>query len=387
MPKPGKVPLKPGRSLFHWAKRCSAEPDLGGRGGAPLRSISLGELQRHSTLEDGWCAIGGRVYNVTPYLDYHPGGAAIFAQALGDDATDIFAQYHSFVNVRELCGVLELGMLAPESAQTLSVAAPKRALPPPPPAAGVDGWAEGVVAASTVAGLDSVRLTVAAALPGADASAWARGAHLMVALAGKLGDGSAARRPYTPFVLPAGSSAGGPGTPAGHFELLVKRYERGRLSPRLGSLVPGGRLLFRGPLGGSGAGVRATTRSIVMLAGGTGITPMLQLLGPLCAALRPTARVHLLTCSSSREGALLTPELERLAAAHAGWLRVQHACSDEEGGRLSAELLRGLLPRPGSEVQIFVCGPPPFNEAARGLLAQLGHAETAGAAPAVHVFS
>lgn len=392
--KPGKVPLKPGHSLFHWAKKCDAEPDLAGRNGAPLRAIGLDELQRHSTLEDGWCAINGRVYNVTPYLDYHPGGAAIFAQVLGDDATDTFAQYHSFVNVRELCGVLELGTLASASAAgsggglLAKLGAPRRAVAAaPPPAAGIDGWIGGVVAARTPAGRDSVRLTVAGALPGSDASVWGRGAHLMVTLSSGLGDSTSARRPFTPFVLPAGGSEDGAGTPPGHFELLVRQYEPGLLSRPLGALAVGGKLLYRGPLGGSPSGVRGSTRAVAMLAGGTGLTPMLQLLAPLCAAralegAQPGPEVLLLTFSRAKADVLLQPELQRLASRHASWLRVRHAASDEAGGRLSAEVLRKALPRPSAELQLFVCGPPAFNDAARDALAQLGYS-----AAAVHVFS
>lgn len=397
--KPGKVPLKPGRSLFHWAKRCDAEPDLAGRRGAPFRTISIDELQRHSTLDDGWCAISGRVYNVTPYLEYHPGGAAIFAQVLGDDATDAFAQYHPFVNAHELCGALELGTLAAAPARgaggggllvklrgggTKQQRANAAAAPP---AAGVDGWIEGTVVASTSASDDAVRLTVGGPLPGGDQSAWARGAHLMVTLPAGLGSARPARRPYTPFVLPPGAALAADSSPtqAGtSFELLVRPYAHGHLSRPLGALDAGAKLLYRGPLGGCAVGVRSTTRAVAMLAGGTGVTPMLQLLTSLCRAHdgggQSGVEVLLLTFNTSRAGVLLRAELERLARRHAAWLRVQHCCSNESGGRLSAELLSKALPRPSAAVQVFVCGPPAFNDAARAALAQLGHADA-------HVFS
>jgi cytochrome-b5 reductase len=42
------------------------------------------------------------VYNVTPYLRYHPGGADILARAAGTDATQLFNRYHPWVNAAAL---------------------------------------------------------------------------------------------------------------------------------------------------------------------------------------------------------------------------------------------------------------------------------------------
>jgi ferredoxin-NADP reductase len=374
--KPGKVPLTPGHSLFHWAKKSAALADLAKRR-AP-RVISLLELQSHSTLDDAWCAIAGRVYDVTPYLDYHPGGAVIFAQVLGDDATDAFAQYHQFVNARELCAALELGTLASSAGAPGSLLAKltplgKRApVAAPPPAAGVDGWVRGLVSAAHPAGRDMVRLTVAGELPGADPSAWERGSHVMVALPTTLGPTGGARRPYTPFR--------GAETPPGHFELLVKHYSHGLVSRPLAALAKGGELLYRGALGGTKRPIAPETRKLVLLAAGTGITPMLQLLAPLCAAHAAASGPHaaaplsaqLVCFNSSADDVPLAPELQALGKANKGWLRVSHSLGQQ--GRLSAAVLSKLLPTPGTHVQIFVCGPPFFNAAARTALEQLGHA-------------
>jgi cytochrome b involved in lipid metabolism len=39
-----------------------------------FRAISLEELGQHKTAESAWCALNGVVYDVTVYLNYHPGG-------------------------------------------------------------------------------------------------------------------------------------------------------------------------------------------------------------------------------------------------------------------------------------------------------------------------
>lgn len=64
-----KVALKPGYSLVGWIRLANSGQDLCGRKGA----VSLEELKKHDKVEDCWMAIRGKVYNVTRYMDYHPG--------------------------------------------------------------------------------------------------------------------------------------------------------------------------------------------------------------------------------------------------------------------------------------------------------------------------
>ncbi len=50
---------------------------------------SLAELQQHSSPTDCWQAIEGKVYNLTSFIDQHPGGANII-QFCGQDATQAY---------------------------------------------------------------------------------------------------------------------------------------------------------------------------------------------------------------------------------------------------------------------------------------------------------
>ena len=59
----------------------------------PPRKITLEELSQHRTSENAWLNVRGKVYDVSNWQD-HPGGSVIFTHA-GDDATDIFAAFHS----------------------------------------------------------------------------------------------------------------------------------------------------------------------------------------------------------------------------------------------------------------------------------------------------
>lgn len=51
--------------------------------GTPKRSVTLSEVQKHNKLDDAWTILRGNVYNITPYLPYHPGGADELMRAAG----------------------------------------------------------------------------------------------------------------------------------------------------------------------------------------------------------------------------------------------------------------------------------------------------------------
>eukprot|EP00917_Polyrhabdina_sp_WS-2016_P026225 GHVP01056318.1.p1 GENE.GHVP01056318.1~~GHVP01056318.1.p1 ORF type:complete len:123 (+),score=21.55 GHVP01056318.1:22-390(+) len=75
--------------------------------------ISLEELQKHSTPEDGWTVINGKVYNLTPYLKSHPGGrSTLVDNALGKDCTKMYKGVHSWVNEKTILAPLCVGYLA-----------------------------------------------------------------------------------------------------------------------------------------------------------------------------------------------------------------------------------------------------------------------------------
>lgn len=68
-----KTALKPGHSLMDWIRLGNSGADLTGTGGR-TQPVSHAELAKHDRKEDAWMAIRGKVYNVTRYMDFHPGG-------------------------------------------------------------------------------------------------------------------------------------------------------------------------------------------------------------------------------------------------------------------------------------------------------------------------
>lgn len=92
-----KVPLKTGHGLNDWIKLSQQNHRLGGQ--TRSRGVTADELRQHKTVETGvWTVLKGNVYNITPYLEYHPGGVAELMKGAGKDCTLLFEKRHPWVN-------------------------------------------------------------------------------------------------------------------------------------------------------------------------------------------------------------------------------------------------------------------------------------------------
>lgn len=104
--------IQKGFGLADWTRLCKTAKDLAQRHGQELRNkITREEVATHCTEYDAWIVIHNKVYNIGPYLPYHPGGMAILKSSLGKDASALFDKYHRWVNVDGLIGPLLLGYL------------------------------------------------------------------------------------------------------------------------------------------------------------------------------------------------------------------------------------------------------------------------------------
>ncbi|KAL7616865.1 hypothetical protein Lser_V15G03926 [Lactuca serriola] len=108
-----KVPYQIGYSHMDWLKVTRTHPDLAGlKGQSNKRVISLSEVKQHQSEDSMWTVLKGRVYNITPYMKFHPGGVDMLMKAVGKDCTALFNKYHAWVNAEfmlEKClvGILE----------------------------------------------------------------------------------------------------------------------------------------------------------------------------------------------------------------------------------------------------------------------------------------
>ncbi|XP_030472833.2 cytochrome b5-like isoform X2 [Syzygium oleosum] len=58
--------------------------------GSEIKVFTLAEVSEHGSPEDCWLVIEGKVYDVTKFLEDHPGGDEVLLSATGKDATDDF---------------------------------------------------------------------------------------------------------------------------------------------------------------------------------------------------------------------------------------------------------------------------------------------------------
>lgn len=185
-------------------------------------------------------------------------------------------------------------------------------------------------------------------------------------------DGYVAQRSFS-LASPAGD--------AGTIEITVQLVSEGEVSPfLLDELRIGDELELRGPIGGYFAWSPPGTRPLMLIAGGSGVVPLMAMLRTRHNA-RDDGPTLLLYSSRSSDQILYRAELDQLAAAPRA-PRIVHTLTrgkppgwtGEEGRIDKAMLFRRGIPAHEAP-DIFVCGPTPFVESAADHLLSLGHAE------------
>ncbi|KAF6156105.1 hypothetical protein GIB67_024075 [Kingdonia uniflora] len=107
-----KVPFEIGCSPMDWLKLTRKHPDLAGlKGVSSKRLISIDEVKQHKTEGSIWTVLKGRVYNISPYMKFHPGGYDMLMKAAGKDCTSLFNKYHAWVNAEALLEKCLVGTL------------------------------------------------------------------------------------------------------------------------------------------------------------------------------------------------------------------------------------------------------------------------------------
>uniref|UniRef100_A0A8B9H965 Cytochrome b5 reductase 4 n=1 Tax=Astyanax mexicanus TaxID=7994 RepID=A0A8B9H965_ASTMX len=113
-----KVALKPGHSLMDWIRLTKSGRDLTGLKGR-LIDVTEEELKKHNTRNDCWTCIRGMVYNVSAYMDFHPGGEEELMRAAGIDGTDLFDQVHRWVNYESMLKECLVGRMVVKASTVL----------------------------------------------------------------------------------------------------------------------------------------------------------------------------------------------------------------------------------------------------------------------------
>jgi cytochrome-b5 reductase len=182
------------------------------------------------------------------------------------------------------------------------------------------------------------------------------------------------QRSYTPT-----SSEADPG----RADLVIKMYEGGKIdrfpdggkmSQYFGSLKVGDSVALQGPTGSIhylGRGnwkyakreIKAITH-VGMMAGGTGITPMYQIVQEALRDASDTTTFSLLFANQTKEDILLYDELNELAKSDRFWVHytLDRPPKKWEGstGFITAEMISAHLPAPSASTLVVMCGPPPM---------------------------
>lgn len=179
-------------------------------------------------------------------------------------------------------------------------------------------------------------------------------------------DGSrvAVIRPYTPITRPQET---------GYVDLAIKTYPDGKMSKYIADLKVGDTLDFKGPI------VKLPYNAnehdaIGMVAGGTGIAPMLQVVDEVLENPEDKTKISLIFANVSEEDILLKDSIDAKAAAHPGRLAVLYVVDKATPGSgwaggvgyVTREMLEARMPPKGLRSKIFVCGPPPMYAAICG---------------------
>jgi ferredoxin-NADP reductase len=160
--------------------------------------------------------------------------------------------------------------------------------------------------------------------------------------------------------------------------LTVERLDDGEVSPYLVDGVQAGdELELRGPIGGWFAWEARQGGPLLLLAGGSGLVPLMAMARHRRLA-GGDAELHLVLSVRTTQDVLYPSELDDLAAEPGARVTLTYTREAPPGwdgprGRVDRALLEEATWGPERRPRIFVCGPTGFVEAVAADLHALGH--------------
>ncbi|SNX81977.1 related to cytochrome-b5 reductase [Melanopsichium pennsylvanicum] len=164
----------------------------------------------------------------------------------------------------------------------------------------------------------------------------------------------------------------------GFFDLVVKSYEQGNVSKYIGSMKIGDLISVKGPKGQ----MRYTpglARQIGMIAGGTGLTPCLQIIRAVLKNPADKTQLDFIYANVKEDDILLKQELDELAVKHKDQFRVHYFLNEApEGwtggvGFVTKNAIEEYMPKPAGDARVLFCGPGPMKTAVLKHLDELGY--------------
>ncbi|KII93471.1 hypothetical protein PLICRDRAFT_131281 [Plicaturopsis crispa FD-325 SS-3] len=162
----------------------------------------------------------------------------------------------------------------------------------------------------------------------------------------------------------------------GHFDLLIKAYEKGNISRYISLLKIGDKVRIKGPKG-QFKYHSSLSREIGMIAGGTGITPMLQIIHAALKNPLDRTKLSLIYANVNPDDILLKDELDALAEKYPARFKVFYVLNNPPAvwsggvGFVSKDQIAEHLPPTDHNIKILMCGPPPMMTAMKKHLDEL----------------
>lgn len=192
-------------------------------------------------------------------------------------------------------------------------------------------------------------------------------------------DGTKVERSYTPISSDEDNQ--------GHFDLIIKAYPTGRISKHVHQMKIGDKIKVKGPKGQM-VYTPNLVRHFGMIAGGTGITPMLQIIRAIIRG-RPRnggtdkTEVDLIFANVNPEDILLKDDLDKLAKEDEGF-RVHYVLNNPPPqwnggvGFVTADMIKKWCPAPAKDTKVLLCGPKPMTDAMKVATESLGFEKAKG---------
>lgn len=184
-------------------------------------------------------------------------------------------------------------------------------------------------------------------------------------------DGKNVMHSYTPTSLDQDSK--------GFFDLLIKVYPNGKLSTYIDKLELGEKINVKGPKGFYKYEPNML-KHICMVAGGTGITPMYQIIKAILTNSNDKTKITLLYGSQSESDILLRSELDEFAEKHDNFNLIHFLDNAPENwngktGYITKDALIEHFPKPNDDIQLLLCGPPGLVSSIKKASNELGFAK------------
>jgi nitrate reductase (NAD(P)H) len=350
----------------------------------PLVQYTRENVRQHNSISDCWVVINNKVYDLTDFLNLHPGGQASIAAHAGEDATVPFYDIHSDV-ASAIKGAYVIGTVAKEEGDATSSQARNPFLGRKHPRVTPDGheidvspfkWIDVTLKEKIVVNHDVRRFIFALSSPEKRVwLPWGKHFNLGIVLSDRM-----VVRPYTP-VKPIH-----PNEDNGTFELLIKVYyptetrPGGEMTQLLDELNIGDIVKVKGPEGtlwylGNGQfsmhGHLFYCAHMNFIVGGTGITPALAIIRAVVLAEKQAkiqAQIRLVFANKTLQDIFCQPELDEILSAHND-IVICHVISqgdintDRErekfvSGMVNASNLGENILLPSAVASCFLCGPP-----------------------------